>query len=183
MGGLLRGGVQLLRGGARFGRGLDDLLGGGGGSKVQVTGRVILNPPDLPQRLRRLGNEIARQVLQEAVREEVKRWAADARRRAVRGSVPHVVSFRGGRRELVQPGNLARSISVRKLRGARDAVEARYGVIVRSRAFYWRWVELGKRGASAKPFLAPAFNVNARPGVERVSRDVGAFIARRLHHR
>jgi len=135
------------------------------------------------KRLRSLAPQLRQKILDKSVRAAVAVWARDAKRRVVRSSVPHVVRFKGGReRHLVQPGNLARQISVRKLRTGKFAFsnESAYGVVIRRLGYYWRWVELGKSGVSPKPFLKPAFEANVRGSFDVVASAAAKFIAQHL---
>ena len=148
--------------------------------ELKLDGRAL---DEVTKRLRSLAPQLRQKILDKAVRAAVAVWVRDAKRRVVRGSVPHVVRFKGGReRHAVQPGNLARQISIRKIRTGKFSYsnEAAYGVVIRRLGYYWRWIELGKTGASAKPFLKPAFDVNVRGSFDVVASAAAKFIAQHL---
>jgi HK97 gp10 family phage protein len=139
---------------------------------------------EIPKRLRSLAPELARKILRRAVSAAVQEWAKDARRRALVGSVPHYVKLKG-RRVKVDPGNLKRSIRVRQLRTEKFelSMEAASGLVVQSRAFYWRWIELGKRGFAARQFIKPAFDANVRQSFQTVAVAAAKFIEQHLRKR
>jgi hypothetical protein len=148
--------------------------------ELKLDGRAL---DEVAKRLRSLAPQMRQKILDKAVRSAVAVWARDAKRRVVRSSVPHVVRFKGGReRHLVQPGNLARQISIRKLRTGKYAYsnESAYGIAIRRLGYYWRWVELGKTGISPKPFLKPAFDANVRGSFDVVATAAAKFIAQHL---
>jgi len=96
--------------------------------------------------------------------------------RAARADAPHRL---GRSREIVQPGNLKRNITVRRNRNTGGHF-ASVSVGVRSKAFYWRFLEFGTRKMRARPFLRPAFSGRQEPAlaaiIERLKKRLDAAV-------
>lgn len=77
---------------------------------------------------------------------------------------PHKVSGIEGK---VAPGHLRRNIIIRKIK---LSGYTRYIVTVRAKAFYAKFLEFGTSKMAAKPFMRPAFDLNAERAIS-VFRD------------
>ena len=98
-------------------------------------------------------------MLTQALRDGGKAIITDAKSRAPRASEPHFV---GKGKELVQPGNIARNIMIRRVKSTDAAATVSIGVRAGGKksgkdAFYWRFLEFGTKFISARPFMRPAF--------------------------
>ncbi len=122
---------------------------------------------EIKKALAALPDEIQKKVLDKAVREGVVDWQKVAAASApVHGKV-HVTGSKG-KRYIVTPGNLRRSIQVRKLKTP-NPKESRYGIRIRSRAFYWKFVEFGSRNNQRVPFLRNTFDTRAMPAINNIA--------------
>ena len=89
--------------------------------------------------------------------------------------------YRKHGRKKVRPGNLRRSITRKRLK---DQTNASVAIYVKSRAFYYRFIEYGTPTMMATPFLRPAFDQNKHLFVElfqqRYREHVRDAIAKRI---
>lgn len=70
-----------------------------------------------------------------------------------------------GSRVLRKPGTLRKNITRQRVRLADGSVGV--GILVKNKAFYWRFIEYGTPNMVAVPFLRPAFDHNKEDAVER----------------
>lgn len=85
-------------------------------------------------------------------------------------------------RELVQSGNLRKSISRKRLKGKKWADLTSGGAFVgvswTGDAFYGRFVEFGTKNMAAKPFLRPAFIQRQNDALDIIKQRLAANIER-----
>lgn len=118
--------------------------------------------------------EIQKKVMDQSVRAGVVDWQKHAAARAPAYDRVHVAG-RKGKQVIIAPGNLRRSIRVRKLK-SRNAKESRYGIQISKRAFYWIWVEFGSRNNQRIPFLRSTFDARATLAINNIAGDCAKFI-------
>jgi HK97 gp10 family phage protein len=122
-------------------------------TEVTITGLK-----ELQTALRQLPKEIQGKVLAQSLREGAKAIIKDAKTRAPRADSPHFV---GKGKELVEPGNIARNIQVKRVKNTDSTATVSIGVRSKGKggknAFYWRFLEFGTQFIAARPFMRPAF--------------------------
>ena len=131
---------------------------------VQMTGLR-----ELEQELQALDDKLAAKILRQALYQAAKPMLKEARQKAQKAQTRY---FRyrkkqpgdpeGSARTEVSPGTLKKSIRLKQMRGV-DAgldadIEAAVSLEVRSKAFYWHFLENGTVKMAAMPFLRPAFD-------------------------
>lgn len=119
---------------------------------------------ELAKALRELGPRVAKNTLRRSVSAGATVIKIDARERAPKDS-----------------GEMAKDILVKRERGTKSEMSAKYSVFVlsgkKSRlkgkrrnvdrdSFYWRFVEFGTSKMAAKPFLRPAFESRKEEAVK-----------------
>ncbi len=67
-------------------------------------------------------------------------------------------------RRLVTPGTLKKAVARKRVRLERSVG---VGIYIRSKAFYWRFIEYGTPTITAVPFIRPAYDFNKELSVER----------------
>lgn len=134
---------------------------------------------EIKKRLAKLPAEISQKVLDKSVRAGVVEWQKTAQQKAPQHDQVHVTG-RKGRRFVVTPGNLKRSIRVKKMKSAKFALsqESRYGIVISNRAFYWRWIEFGSRNSVRQSFLRSTFDNMATASINQIAADCQKFIER-----
>jgi HK97 gp10 family phage protein len=119
---------------------------------------TITGLKELQTALRQLPKELQGKVLTAALRDGARIVINDAKVRAPKATEPHFV---GKGKELVQPGNIARNIMVRKVKDTDNTATVSVGIRAKGKAgknaFYWRFLEFGTKFISARPFMRPAF--------------------------
>lgn len=83
--------------------------------------------------------------------------------KAPQAAAPHKL---GRRDKMVEPGNLKRNIRVARRKDPSHFVSV--GVGVRSKAFYWRFLEFGTVKMRARPFLRAAFEQTKQPALDAI---------------
>lgn len=156
----------------------------------RVTGQVR-GAKEVAQLLRRLPTDLAARGLDTGVRGGIRKWQAAAKRLAPiwLGAPPEldpgphrVGRKKGGRSQMVTPGNLRRNIKIAKVRSPSQlkGIESRYGLYIQAIAYYWRFVELGTSKMAAKPFLRPTFDSLAPQTIVEVAGVTSGWIDRYL---
>lgn len=141
---------------------------------------------EISDALKGLPRDIAQKILNQSTRRQVVAWQDKAISLAPISQTVHVVSVRhriSKRGELFSlshhihvPGTLRRSIKVKKLKDANETSltvqEARFGIKILGKAFYWKFVEFGS--IHNKPplgFLRATFAALAEPSLQAVAGD------------
>lgn len=83
-----------------------------------------------------------------------------------------------GSRRLVIPGTLKKSIARKRVRLERSVG---VGIYIKSRAFYWRFIENGTPSIRAVPFIRPAYDFNKQLSVERFKTKLRQRLAQVLN--
>lgn len=76
-------------------------------------------------------------------------------------------------RKLMRPGNLRRNISRRRIRVEGGVA---VGIFVKSKAFYYRFLEYGTPTLLAVPFIRPAFDRYKETAVERFKEKYAQYV-------
>lgn len=145
---------------------------------------------EISDALKGLPRDLAQKVLNQATRKQVVNWQKQAvalapiskSERTI--TVRHVVSKRGKlfttTRHIRVPGNLRRSIKVKKMKPTGNSFteqEARYGIKILGRAFYWKWVEFGSIHNPPLGFLRATFAALSETSLLSVAGDCRKGIA------
>lgn len=141
---------------------------------------------ELEQRLLELSNEAAGRALDSALYSASKPLLDAVIAAAPVAKAPYWRYWKGGRkigrgqtseknRKLVQPGGLRNAIRRKRLRDVAD-VDSAVTIVVRDRAFYYRFLEYGTPHMAARPFLRPAMDAHS----EKVVEQFGDVLRRRI---
>ncbi len=135
---------------------------------------------ELQHALRQLPKEIQGKVLTQSLRDGGKSMILDAKARALKlneSQLPHHV---GRGKELVQPGNIARNIMVRRVKSTESTATVSIGVRAKGKgagnAFYWRFFEFGTKFIPKKPFMRTAFEAKKMEVAEAIKVALGKRI-------
>lgn len=134
--------------------------------------------------LRGVAKELAQKILDKSVRKQVALWRdlavalapQSTRVREIKGNVK-LVNKAGKlftRRTTIHiPGTLKRSIVVKKIKSsAENGTEARFGLKILQKAYYWRWVEFGSINNNPPVgFLRKTFQGRADIAIHAVAGD------------
>jgi HK97 gp10 family phage protein len=129
-----------------------------------------------------LKREVATKILDKSLRSGMRIILKDAKARAPRGTEEH--GFKEHKaRVMVAPGNLKRSLKMKK-RGGKTATIGKIQFIIPldGRAFYGKFIEWGWKTragnyiAPKKRFLAEAYNTNKDAALDQVSMMLGDLI-------
>lgn len=132
--------------------------------------------------------KIARAATAAAAREIRKRAVANA----PRSDEPHFYTptdkgakgITKGQKVEIQPGNLKKSITIRRTSPSKTPLTSEHVVFVRGRrkdgyaARYARLVEFGSTKHAAKPFMRPAFDNGAQPAADAMKTALAKGIAK-----
>ncbi|MHA3057748.1 HK97-gp10 family putative phage morphogenesis protein [Acinetobacter sp. ANC 4641] len=117
--------------------------------------------------------------------DEVKKQAPKAEKayyRYYRGSASsRLAGNPQGSRVLKKPGTLRKNITRQRVRLADGSVGV--GILVKNKAFYWRFLEYGTPNMVAVPFLRPAFDHNKEDAVERFKERYREYLQKIIEHR
>lgn len=144
--------------------------------RTEITVQVK-NLEAIKEQLRKLPYEISQKVLEKSVRAQVVTWQKRARSLAPAYDRVHVIG-RKPRQLVVAPGNLRKSITVKKLKVESLTQEARYGIQISERAFYWRWIEFGSSKHQRIGFLRNTFDQLVNLSINSIAGDCQKFIER-----
>lgn len=136
--------------------------------QIEVKGLV-----DLDAQLARLGNELAGKALFGALASGALIVKKEAISLVPQSPKPYKRFKKGAAPKLKMGGDLRKAIRVKRIKGLEHATVA---VIVRDRAFYWRFLEHGTAKMPAKPFLRPAFDRTHPQAVDKF----GGILQRRI---
>lgn len=130
----------------------------------------------LGQSLKNLNGDVAGKVIFKAALSGAKVIQARASALASVSDAPHRVG-KGG--PLVQPGNLARGIATKRLKGAagKAQYEVRWKAKRKGDPFYGLFVEFGTVNQPGKPFMRPAFDQSKDQALSAVQSNLGKGIA------
>ena len=116
------------------------------------------------QRLATFGNKVAKQVVNDALKETAKIMKTQAISNASRSTREHRLKVNGVY-ITISPGNLKKYIRFGRLKNLPEG-EIGYRVFVKiTTAWYAKFVEFGRSNMSPKPFMRPSFeeHVDALP--------------------
>lgn len=118
--------------------------------------------------LRQLPQEIAGKVLDAALRKAGTPMSDDASRSAPRSDAPS------------KAGHMADSIRLRRFtdQSSSNDVESNYTIGPDRGHFYGEFSEWGTRNETARPFMRPSFDRDARGVIDTLGRELGAAVER-----
>lgn len=131
--------------------------------RAQVTGLR-----DLGEALQMLGLDVSKRIIFNATLRAANIVALRARVNAPRSEKAHKVGKKG---PVVQPGNLARGIAVKRLKEnfqGRAAYEVRWKHQKAGDPFYGLFVEFGTVKQAATPFMRPAFESTKNEALKEI---------------
>lgn len=134
----------------------------------------VIGLEEIKKSLAALPDEIQKKVMDQSVRLGVADWQKYAVSKAPAHERVHITGGKG-KRYVVTPGNLRRSIRIKKLR-TKNPKESRYGIIISKRAFYWKFVEFGSRNNVRVSFLRTTFDSRASIAIHNIAGDCKQFI-------
>lgn len=115
---------------------------------------------ELDAKLQLLGEKFATSALYGALFDAAKPIADEIKRNAPKADQPYYRYWKGKRgggrsRKEVKGGTLRRSVTRKRLKNLDVAAVT---VSIKSKAFYWLFIEKGTPDHAAKPFMRPAFD-------------------------
>jgi HK97 gp10 family phage protein len=140
---------------------------------VQLTGLK-----ELEEELIALGKDVGTKVLVAGTRDMANIIRDSAKAKAPIGNV-FIAGKKSSGKDWIKrnPGTLRKSIRVRRERDPGDA-SVKMQVYIGNRAYYGTWVEFGRTGMAAKPFLRPALDQDG----ERALQSFAQLLKKRIYN-